>query len=82
MATQVLAAQISRVTANLKVITAGHSAAIHAVKLLPRLGAAQPISVIFSVDGTTFAECEIVLFDQAFENFGLYGEKKKDKKVY
>jgi hypothetical protein len=82
MATQVLAAQISRVIANLKVITAGHSAAVHAVRLLPRLGASQTISVVFSIDATTFAECEVVLFDQAFENFGLYGEKKQGKKVY
>ena len=82
MPTSVLAAQISRVTANLKVITPAHSAAIHSVRLLPRLGAAQPISIIFSVDGVTFLELETVLFDQAFENFGLYGEKKKDKKVY
>jgi hypothetical protein len=81
MATQVLAAQISRVIANLKLITGGHTAAVNAVRLLPRLGASQTISVVFNIDGI-FAEAEVVLFDQAFENFGLYGEKKQGKKVY
>lgn len=74
---QVLSAQSSQVIANITVITAGHTAALQNVSLLPRLGQAQVIRVKFLVDATTQMEAEIILYDAAFEDYGLHGELKK-----
>lgn len=65
--------------ANVSVITPAHTAALQNVALLPRLGQAQVIRVKFIVDATIELETEIILYDSAFEDYGLHGELKKKK---
>lgn len=57
--------------------TGGTSVAINGIALVPRLGQSQIIRASLLVDGTTTVLLDLTFFDAAFEEFGEFGQRKK-----
>lgn len=83
-ASQVVAAQQSSLVANLTPLTAGNTAAITNVSLLPRFGSAQRMAVSMVLDAGTAdeqtLELELIYRDEALEEADVFGKPRRQRR--
>lgn len=72
----VLAAQTSSVTASLTRVSGVAPVEITNMQLLPRVGTSQSVKINMVIDGEDY-EMQVNLFDEAFDQYDLYGKPKR-----